>query len=357
MSWSEILGHRAIVEKFGRAVAQNRLPSTFLFVGPEGVGKRLFARQLAKSLLCERQLPDRFDSCDQCPQCQQVSAGSHPDLIWVERPEGKHTIPLAVIVGGDDYGPGLCHDISLKPFYGGRKIAVINDADYLYDESTNALLKTLEEPPEKSVLILLGTSEQRQLPTIRSRCQTIRFGRLESDEVAAILNRIPAEGEQSADAQVVLAAAGSMHRALLLRNPEVFAFREEFLNGLATLIPTQVDFPERVVSFLGGKEADSAHRRDRLRLVADLTIEFFAAIYGKLTGLPEPTQDLIFEKAVAAAADRWTAGLSCLAESIERTNELYPQIGGFLTPANIVPAWLGDLTQFACGRRPLPAAV
>ena len=73
---------------------------------------------------------------------------------------------------------GLCHDIALKPFRGGRKIAIIDDADYLNQEGANCLLKTLEEPPEKSVIILIGTSQQRQLPTIRSRCQIVRFAPL-----------------------------------------------------------------------------------------------------------------------------------------------------------------------------------
>ena len=82
---------------------------------------------------------------------------------------------------------GLCHNISLKPYRGGRKIAIIDDADFLNQEGANCLLKTLEEPPPKSILILIGTSEQKQLPTIRSRCQVIRFRPLAESTVAELL--------------------------------------------------------------------------------------------------------------------------------------------------------------------------
>ena len=82
---------------------------------------------------------------------------------------------------------GLCYDIALKPYSGRRKVAIIDDADYLNKEGANCLLKTLEEPPPKSLLILIGTSEQRQLPTIRSRCQIVRFQPLPEQDVAELL--------------------------------------------------------------------------------------------------------------------------------------------------------------------------
>src|SRR5581483_1510034 len=101
----------------------------------------------------------------------------------------RSSIPLALLIGDDAprMREGLCHDIALKPFMGGRKVAIIDDADALNEEGANCLLKTLEEPPARSVLILIGTSTDKQLPTIRSRCQIVRFGGLEPNTIAEIV--------------------------------------------------------------------------------------------------------------------------------------------------------------------------
>lgn len=94
MSWSEILGHDKNVDRFADSLKRNRLASTFLFVGPVGVGKRTFALKLAQGLLCESAEADSIDPCNQCPACRQVVALTHPDLIQVSRPAGKAFIPV-----------------------------------------------------------------------------------------------------------------------------------------------------------------------------------------------------------------------------------------------------------------------
>ena len=107
-------------------------------------------------------------------------AGTHPDLLRVARPEDKHELPIRVI-------RDLCIDLGLKPMSGRRKLAIIDDADDLNDEAANAFLKTLEEPPEGSVLILIATSAEGQLDTILSRCRVVRFDPLPESELAAVL--------------------------------------------------------------------------------------------------------------------------------------------------------------------------
>ena len=171
MSWQGIAGHDEIVARFRTMLARGRLASTFLFVGPAGVGKRTFATRLAAALLCQTQPPAALDPCGVCSSCLQVAAGTHPDLLRVSKPADKSFIPLELFIGPKEkrMQQGLCHDISLKPFMGGGRVAIIDDADYLNEEGANSLLKTLEEPPPQSVLILIGTSADRQLPTIRSR--------------------------------------------------------------------------------------------------------------------------------------------------------------------------------------------
>ncbi len=133
MNWEKVLGHRDMVERFRASARRGRLASTYLFVGPEGIGKRTFALQLAKSLLCETRSEIDLDPCETCPACQQVAAKTHPDLILVSKPRDKKFIPVETFIGDREHRrqQGLCHDIGLKPFRGGRKFAIIDDADYL----------------------------------------------------------------------------------------------------------------------------------------------------------------------------------------------------------------------------------
>src|SRR5262249_51866304 len=120
MSWQHVRGHDELIAAFGRAVARGRLAHAYLFVGPPGVGKRHFARQLAKTLLCESPPAGRWDSCDACAACTLVDAGTHPDLFAVARPDDKLEMPIEVI-------RDLCYGLALKPARGGRKIALVDD--------------------------------------------------------------------------------------------------------------------------------------------------------------------------------------------------------------------------------------
>ncbi len=117
MSWQGIQGHDENVERFRRILASGRLASTFLFVGPPGVGKRTFALKLAQALLCQA-VPDiELNPCGTCPSCQQVAAQSHPDLELIAKPSDKSFIPVEVFIGDREHRmrDGLCHNISLKP--------------------------------------------------------------------------------------------------------------------------------------------------------------------------------------------------------------------------------------------------
>ena len=215
MTWQGIEGHDPVVEQFRRALRRGRLASTFLFIGPAGIGKRALALKLAQGLLCERAREVELAPCGGCSACQQVEARTHPDLLLISKPPEASFIPLRLFIGDDDQRlrEGLCHDIALKPFRGGRKIAVIDDADFFNQEGANCLLKTLEEPPPKSVIILIGTSEQKQLPTIRSRSQIVRFQPLSQETVAQLLLTKNFVQEPQAAARLAALSEGSVQRA------------------------------------------------------------------------------------------------------------------------------------------------
>ncbi len=180
MAWQRIRGHDVLVEGFTRAVRRGRLAHAYLFTGPNGVGKRLFALELAKALLCEKATADNLQACDRCPSCVQIEANSHPDFFTAVRPPESLEFPI-------DLMRELCQSFALKSAHGRGKVVLIDDADDLNEEAANCFLKTLEEPPPRSVLILIGSTPDRQLQTIVSRCQVIRFAPLAAGLVDELL--------------------------------------------------------------------------------------------------------------------------------------------------------------------------
>lgn len=260
MAWSKIVGHRSWIEAFARVVARGRLAHAYLFVGPNGVGKRLFALELARTLLCERTDPARFEACDACPACKLMDAGTHPDCFVVGRPEDKNEMPVETM-------RTLCANFSLKSSRGRGKIGILDDADDLNEESANCFLKTLEEPPPGSVFILLCSSLEGQLPTIRSRCQTIRFAPLPEDEVKQVLMRqeLP---DPALLPRLVRLAGGSPGEALGLADAALWDARTMVLSGLAQPVIDAVGLGRRATEFVedAGKET-VLHRQRAYRLL------------------------------------------------------------------------------------------
>src|SRR5262245_4334363 len=179
MGWQRVRGHDDLIAGFRRIVSRGRLGHAYLICGPPGVGKRLFALELARSLLCESP-KGLLDPCDGCPACVQIDAGTHPDFFPASRPADALEFPI-------DLMRTLCGQFALKSARGRGKVIVLDDADDLNQESANCFLKTLEEPPPGSLLILIGTSPERQLSTVVSRCQVVRFAPLKDDLVGELL--------------------------------------------------------------------------------------------------------------------------------------------------------------------------
>jgi len=217
-----------VVEKFRHSLAAGRLATSFLFLGPPGVGKRTFALKLAQALLCQRNEAEQLEPCGQCESCRLLVAGNHPDLDLLGLPAGKRWLPVDLFLGDRDHRNqvGLCYNVSRRPLMGLRRVAIIDDADYFTIESANCLLKTLEEPPPGAVLILIGTSRGRQLPTILSRTQTVRFAPLDK----AILSRLILEQEIASNAaqadQLANVSGGSLSKAAELVDPELWEMQQ-----------------------------------------------------------------------------------------------------------------------------------
>jgi DNA polymerase-3 subunit delta' len=316
LAWQRIRGHEALVEGFRRAVWRGRLAHAYLFTGPAGVGKRLFAVELAKSLLCEKAAEGSLQACDQCPSCVQVESGTHPDFFTAVRPPEALEFPI-------DLMRELCQSFALKSARGRGKVVLIDDADDLNEEAANCFLKTLEEPPPRSVLILIGSTPDRQLQTIVSRCQVIRFAPLSADLVDELLQGQGIE-DSALRARLVRLSAGSLGMAKELADPALWDFRRDLLAGLTRTPIASVDLSRQWMDFVEEAGKESAAQRRRAQLVLRLLIDFLDdALTTSMHGTPRRTE--ADERAGLETLAR-RAGPDRLLEALERCLEADRQI-------------------------------
>ena len=187
MRLSDVQHQDVAVDRLRRALKSRRVPHAYLFTGPAGVGKEMLATRLGQLLLCSGAEPAsgvREEACNKCEDCVLFAAGNHPDFHRIHRALNKlhpdKTIQRrkAIDLGVEIIRHFVLDRIALSPSRGQAKVFVISDADRMNAASQNALLKTLEEPPGHSYLILLAAAADQLLPTTRSRCQQIPFGTL-----------------------------------------------------------------------------------------------------------------------------------------------------------------------------------
>lgn len=346
MSWHGIHGHDGVVEQFRRALQRRRLASSFLFAGPAGIGKRTFALKLAQALLCQARSEQALDPCEQCPSCVQAAAGTHPDVEQVAKPADRAFIPLDLLIGDKEHRgrEGLCHKISMKPYMGGRKIAVIDDADYLNAEGANCLLKTLEEPPPSSLLILIGTSPAKQLPTIRSRCQLIRFCPLETDVVAQLLvsQQLVSDAEEAS--RLARYSEGSLQRAMNLADPKLWSFRDELYQRLAQPVLDSVAFSKAVAALVDEAGKEAAARRNRLRQVIELAADFYRHLLRAESGA-DASADAQLHGSIQQAFRGGARDSEADAARLDRCVEAVAQLERNANQTTLIESWLDDLNK------------
>lgn len=215
-----LIGHQRIWDFLTRSVRQGRLAHAYLFSGPGQVGKMVLALEWAKWQLCEQ--PKGDVACGQCRQCLAVERGQNPDLIILSpRLEEKDGVKKTLEIGIKETRE-LQRQLSLFPYSAIRKIAIIEEAAALSHEAANALLKTLEEPSDHSLIILVSANWQAILPTIISRCQMIKFPLVPEMEIVAGLKKLSIKDDVLMEA--VNLAAGRPGKAIkLAQEPELLA--------------------------------------------------------------------------------------------------------------------------------------
>ena len=249
----DIVGQNAALGQLQRALAGKRRPHAYIFAGPEGVGRRTTAIELAKLLLCERpsrssnagrlpDLPKNFPirvACGGCASCRTAEAGTNPDLQIVHKELARyHDDPEIRGRVMQDLGIQVIRQFLIAPANrastGGRgKVFIVPQAELMSTPAQNALLKTLEEPPPGVTIILLCPSPGELLPTTRSRCQNIRFRPLATEFVAQALT---AAGVDETEARFWAAFAdGSLGRARMLASAGLYLFKRNLVSQLSAL--------------------------------------------------------------------------------------------------------------------------
>lgn len=232
MAFEQIWGQTNAITILRNALIYGRLAHAYLFVGPEGVGKHLTAVMLAKAMNC--QWPSESgDCCERCPSCIKINSSNHADVILVE-PDGE-MIKI-------DQIRGLQRRLHYRPMEGGRRACLIDPADKMNEAASNALLKTLEEPPEETHLFLITSRPHRLLSTIQSRCQWVKFKPLSSSQIIQILQRAHHLDLEKASFYASL-AGGSAGQALSLSDRVDFEKRLEWLRlftGVSTKNPEEI---------------------------------------------------------------------------------------------------------------------
>ena len=263
--FKSLTGNQRVKETLLRMLAARRVPGALLFAGEEGVGKKLFALELAKALNCRT--PVGLEACDTCPSCtrsmQFVLPSSddkeaHKKIIWSAHADVGLARPFnrAILV---DAMRDLEREANFRPYEGRARVFLIEEADKLNEASSNALLKTLEEPPDTTHLILLTSRPATLLPTVRSRCQTIRFSPLAPAEIEAHILRDKPPKLSAEDARLLAhAACGSIGRALKCDPENYRQQREAMLDILQALALTC----DRARLLRAAEEMTDAKRKD-----------------------------------------------------------------------------------------------
>ena len=274
MAFREVVGHRRLVSLLSQAIARDSLTPSLILSGPEGVGKRLTAVAIAQALNCTdrktiaatidagRSTMD--DACGKCPACRRIARGVHADVQIIE-PGDTGSIKIEQVRAAIDRAV-------YRPFEGRRRVTIIDQAETLLIAAQNALLKTLEEPLPASVFILVTARPDTLLPTVRSRCAQLRFGRLNVADVAVVLER--GHGYSRADALTAAAASnGSVQHALELQAgdfAEALEDAEDLLRGVGRDPRTRLDQAKELLKGGGSAASEREYLGARLQALASV---------------------------------------------------------------------------------------
>ena len=309
MHFDNIIGHDLQKNLLRRAIAEERVSHSYLFSGLDGVGKRLVALGFAKILNCltlvsTTDVDSNKAGCD-CHSCRKIDKGIHPDVFVIEY-KGLRDIKV------DQIREDVEDRLYFKPFEGRYKVAIVDEADRMSHSAQNAFLKTLEEPPDESIIILLTSSPQSLLPTIRSRCQSLRF---EGIPIELIVEELKTRRGLSSEESTMIAflSEGSLGRALNL-DDKILSDRNELISRLSRV---ETDFASSVLgvveSILRGSSNDD---NEKLKIYLEFILLWLRDLISVKIGLDE---DLLMNKHLISVSREY-AGRHSLEKILEKLN-------------------------------------
>jgi len=298
MPFSGISGHSRNISVLNRILGSGRIAHAYLFSGPSGVGKELVALRFIKAVFCQS-----GSACGKCPACRKLESGNHPDLHRLE-PDGQF-IKI-------DQIRALQKELGYRPYEATRKACIIDGAEKFNPSSGNALLKTLEEPPGEAIIMLLTSSPESVLPTIRSRCQQLVFSGVPENDIAALL---VSRGVDSETARISASLAdGSVGKALALCNEGSNQDRIEIITRACGL-----SLKEMAPLFAFGELFDKD--REKALHSLDLLLGFWRDMLHIRSGFPDPVNRDLREILSRESGRRSSGTIMEGIESILRTRQ------------------------------------
>ena len=239
MAFNQILGQEKPKQILKNALQNSSVAHAYLFYGQESIGKKKVAIELAKSLNCISSIEG--NPCDQCSSCKKIEKRIHPDFFFLEPSKSSPAVREAIIK--IEAIRELQKKLTYHPYEGKVKVGIIDDADLMNLQAANSFLKTLEEPPSATLLILISSHPFKLLPTIISRCQTIQFQPLNPENIKKILKKTLTE-EMIEDSSLdfrTIRSRGSLKKALAENMEDIANLREEMVNLLENISFDRMD--------------------------------------------------------------------------------------------------------------------
>ena len=350
--FDELIGNSRVKAVLKRMLVSDRLPGAMLFTGEEGIGKRLFALEVARALNCRT--PKDREACGVCSSCVRIRRLNYPtrddadewtQIIWTDHPDVGLVIAPKRVLRVEQMRQ-IEKEANFRPFEGKARVFLIDEADKLNDASANALLKVLEEPPRTSHLILITARPAMLLPTVLSRCQMIRFSPLTPNEIESHLvkNNLDVKTARLR----ARAAGGSMGRALANDLVTFTSQRKAMLKVLNTLVLSN----DRAQLLRSAEQLNEAQYRDefeeRLDVLETLIRDAWMLSLGVDTSLIV-NEDLSAElKEIAQKMDPARAG-DWILQIEDLREQLIVNVNRKVTTDSLFLVMAGDV---AAGKRP-----
>ena len=256
MRFDSIIGQERPIRFLTQMLKKKNIPHAMLFTGVDGIGKRTTAMALGMALNCSN--PVGVSACGECPSCQKVISGAHPDMITI-RPEGAF-IKI-------DQVRALSRQLRFAPLEGNWRVVIINDAQAMNLEASNAILKVLEEPPKNTFIILTANQTTDLLPTIVSRCQQVAFRPIPYEKVVEVLVELQGLDRQTATTLAV-STKGSLGKALSVDGEKWTVWRARLVEQISS-------FSIRSIQPVFGFVAAISSDKDRLVDALDMIMTWF----------------------------------------------------------------------------------